>query len=86
MERKRTIIMGTAGRDFHNFNIAFRGDARYEVVCFTATQIPGIDGKSYPSELAGELGREHPNLILSEKFEPDMLGINFGQSCVDKSM
>jgi len=50
---KKVIIMGAAGRDFHNFNVCFRDDARYEVVCFTATQIPDIDGRKYPPELAG---------------------------------
>lgn len=54
-DRIRTIIMGAAGRDFHNFNVHFRGDARYEVVAFTATQIPGIAGRRYIAELAGEL-------------------------------
>lgn len=53
--RRRVLIMGAAGRDFHNFNVAYRDDARYEVVAFTATQIPGIEGRSYPRELAGGL-------------------------------
>ena len=52
---ENVIIMGAAGRDFHNFNVYFRGNARYHVVGFTATQIPDIDGRSYPSELAGSL-------------------------------
>jgi predicted GTPase len=47
--------MGAAGRDFHNFNTLFRGNQQYRVVAFTATQIPNIDGRSYPPELAGEL-------------------------------
>jgi predicted GTPase len=47
------IIMGAAGRDFHNFNVYFRGNEAYEVVAFTATQIPNIDERSYPPELAG---------------------------------
>ena len=55
MGRIKTLIMGAAGRDFHNFNCVFRGDERYEVVCFTATQIPDIDGRSYPASLAGPL-------------------------------
>jgi predicted GTPase len=54
------IIMGAAGRDFHNFNVFFRGNEDYEVVAFTATQIPGIDDKKYPAELAGSL---YPNGI-----------------------
>jgi len=51
----RTLIMGAAGRDFHNFNVFFRDNADYEVVAFTATQIPNIDGRRYPAELAGKL-------------------------------
>jgi len=51
----RTIIMGAAGRDFHNFNIFFRGNSDYQVVAFTATQIPNIEGRRYPAELAGPL-------------------------------
>ncbi|MEM5775836.1 MAG: GTPase, partial [Anaerolineaceae bacterium] len=51
----RTLIMGAAGRDFHNFNVYFRDNADYEVVAFTATQIPNIDGRRYPAELAGKL-------------------------------
>jgi len=51
----KTLIMGAAGRDFHNFNVFFRGNPDYEVVAFTATQIPNIDGRRYPPELAGEL-------------------------------
>ncbi len=54
MDRKRVIIMGAAGRDFHNFNTYFRDDLGYEVVAFTAAQIPNIDERRYPSELAGE--------------------------------
>ena len=51
----KTIIMGAAGRDFHNFNTFFRGNKDYEVVAFTATQIPDIEGRQYPKELAGDL-------------------------------
>ncbi len=51
---EKVIIMGAAGRDFHNFNIYFRDNPRYEVVAFTATQIPDIEGRRYPPELAGE--------------------------------
>jgi predicted GTPase len=50
---KRVLIMGAAGRDFHNFNVAFRDDPQVEVKVFTATQIPGIEGRRYPPELAG---------------------------------
>jgi predicted GTPase len=51
----KTLIMGAAGRDFHNFNTFFRGNQDYEVVAFTATQIPDIEGRLYPPELAGAL-------------------------------
>ncbi|HYB67980.1 MAG TPA: cyclic 2,3-diphosphoglycerate synthase [Candidatus Acidoferrales bacterium] len=53
MQKTRVIIMGAAGRDFHNFNVYFRNNDAYEVVAFTATQIPGIGGRKYPPELAG---------------------------------
>lgn len=53
--RKRVIIMGAAGRDFHNFNTFFRDNEEYEVVALTATQIPNIENRKYPSSLAGKL-------------------------------
>ena len=53
--RRRVIIIGAAGRDFHNFNTRYRDDASVEVVAFTAAQIPGIGGRRYPAELAGPL-------------------------------
>ena len=53
--KKKVIIMGAAGRDFHNFNLYFRDNENYDVVAFTATQIPDIDGRKYPAELAGTL-------------------------------
>ncbi len=49
----RTLIMGAAGRDFHNFNVFFRGNGDYQVIAFTATQIPNIEGRNYPPELSG---------------------------------
>ncbi len=55
MSKIKVIILGAAGRDFHNFNCRFRGNEQYEVVAFTATQIPDIDGRKYPAELAGDL-------------------------------
>ncbi|UCE44646.1 MAG: GTPase [Methanobacteriota archaeon] len=58
--RAKVIIMGAAGRDFHNFNVYFRDNANYEVVAFTATQIPNIEGRKYPASLAGRL---YPNGI-----------------------
>jgi predicted GTPase len=62
MDRKRVVIMGSAGRDFHDFNVVYRADPSYEVVAFTAasSQIPGIADRSYPPELAGPL---YPNGI-----------------------
>ena len=51
--KRRVLILGAAGRDFHNFNVAYRGNPDIEVVAFTATQIPKIDGRRYPAELAG---------------------------------
>ncbi|MFH2203320.1 MAG: cyclic 2,3-diphosphoglycerate synthase [Elusimicrobiota bacterium] len=53
-EAKKIIIIGAAGRDFHNFNVHFRNNPEYEVVAFTAFQIPGIAGRTYPPELSGE--------------------------------
>lgn len=55
MSRKNVLIMGAAGRDFHNFNVLFRNNEDYNVVAFTATQIPNINGRVYPAELAGKL-------------------------------
>jgi len=60
MQKIKVIIMGAAGRDFHNFNVYFRNNDAYEVVAFTATQIPGIEGRNYPVELAGS---RYPNGI-----------------------
>lgn len=78
MARTKVIIMGAAGRDFHNFNTFFRNNRDYEVVAFTATQIPNIEGRKYPSELAGELYSNgidiYPESQLPElirKFEVD---------------
>ncbi|HAD07034.1 MAG: cyclic 2,3-diphosphoglycerate synthase [Bellilinea sp.] len=66
----RTIIMGAAGRDFHNFNVYFRDNSDYQVVAFTATQIPNIEGRRYPAELAGSLYPEgipiYPESELSD--------------------
>ena len=55
MARTKIVIMGAAGRDFHNFNCLYRDNEDYEVVAFTATQIPDIDGRTYPVEIAGSL-------------------------------
>jgi predicted GTPase len=68
--RRRLVIVGAAGRDFHNFNLVYRGRPEYDVVAFTATQIPNIDGRVYPAELAGELYPSgiaiHPESKLDE--------------------
>ena len=63
---KRIVIMGAAGRDFHNFNVVFRHDLAYEVVAFTAAQIPGIAGRRYPPSLCGP-GYPHGIPILGEE-------------------
>jgi len=55
MNKNKIVIMGAAGRDFHNFNVYFRDNSNYEVVAFTATQIPDIAGRKYPVELSGPL-------------------------------
>jgi predicted GTPase len=55
MARRKIVILGAAGRDFHNFNTVFKDNQEYEVVAFTATQIPNIAGRKYPAELAGKL-------------------------------
>ncbi len=52
---RKVIIMGAAGRDFHDFNVYFRDNKEYQVVAFTATQIPNIEGRRYPAALAGSL-------------------------------
>jgi predicted GTPase len=69
----RVIVMGAAGRDFHNFNVVFRDDPRYRVVAFTATQIPNIEGRRYPAALAGKLYPEgipiHPESELTSLIE-----------------
>jgi predicted GTPase len=69
MKRTRILIMGAAGRDFHNFNVVFRDDPQYEVVAFTAAQIPNIEGRRYPPELAGELYPEGLPIYPEEDLE-----------------
>ena len=72
MTPRRLIIIGAAGRDFHNFNTRYRDDAGYQVVAFTATQIPDIGGRRYPPELAGE---RYPDgiPILSQQDLPELI-------------
>ena len=60
MTKNKVLIMGAAGRDFHNFNVFYRNNPQYDVIAFTATQIPNIDDRKYPSQLSGEL---YPNGI-----------------------
>jgi predicted GTPase len=69
---RRIVIMGAAGRDFHNFNTLYRGNRGVEVVAFTATQIPNIEGRKYPASLAGKL---YPKgiPIVSESELPDLI-------------
>ena len=71
-KKKNVLIMGAAGRDFHNFNVFFRDNEDYNVVAFTATQIPNIEGRVYPSELAGKLYPNGSN-IYEEKELVDLI-------------
>ena len=93
MSRIRTIIMGAAGRDFHNFNTYYRDNDKYDVVAFTATQIPNIEGRKYPKELAGTL---YPNGIdiypeselpeLIKKFDVDEVVFSYSDVPYDYVM
>jgi predicted GTPase len=69
MAKKNVLIIGAAGRDFHNFNTYYRDNADYNVVAFTAAQIPDIDGRKYPAELAGELYPEGIPIYAQEELE-----------------
>jgi predicted GTPase len=69
MVRRKVVIMGAAGRDFHNFNTLFRGNEGYEVVAFTAAQIPDIEGRTYPPELAGPLYPQGIPIRAEEELE-----------------
>jgi len=69
MHRIKTVIMGAAGRDFHNFNTVYRDNNRYEVVAFTATQIPNIDDRRYPAVLAGSLYPKGIPIVAEEELE-----------------
>src|SRR6266498_3668230 len=69
MTRTRVLIAGAAGRDFHNFNLVYRDREAYEVVAFTATQIPNIEGRVYPGELAGSLYPEGIPLLPESALE-----------------
>ena len=81
---EKVIIMGAAGRDFHNFNVYFRENPRYNVVAFTAAQIPAIEGRVYPSELAGQIYPEgipiYPENQLEEliqKHQIDLVAFSY---------
>jgi predicted GTPase len=70
MDRTRVVIMGAAGRDFHDFNVVYRNDPSVEVVAFTAaTQIPGIAGRRYPTELAGQLYPDGIQIVAESDLE-----------------
>ena len=79
--RQKTVIMGAAGRDFHNFNVLHRDNAATEVVAFTAAQIPGIEGRRYPPELAGPL---YPKGIpIRDEIELEKICRDVGVDCVE---
>ena len=67
--RRRIVVMGAAGRDFHNFNVVYRDEPAYEVVAFTAAQIPGIAGRRYPAALAGPLYPEGIAIVPEAELE-----------------
>jgi len=67
--KKNVLIIGAAGRDFHNFNTYYRGNETYKVVAFTAAQIPDIDGRKYPTELAGDLYPEGIPIYAEDDLE-----------------
>jgi predicted GTPase len=81
MNKRNVVIIGAAGRDFHNFNTFFRNKEEYNVVAFTAAQIPDIDGRKYPAELAGKF---YPNgiPIVSEEELPRLIKENNVHDCV----
>ncbi len=82
MTRKNVLIIGAAGRDFHNFNTYYRGKAEYNVVAFTAAQIPDIDGRKYPKELAGiELYPEGIPIYAEEELTELIKSLNV-EECV----
>lgn len=91
--KRKVIIMGAAGRDFHNFNVYFRDNENYHVVAFTATQIPDIDDKLYPAELSGKLYpdgieiKPEPELIhLIKKHNVDLVVFSYSDVHHEKVM
>jgi predicted GTPase len=81
MSREKIVIIGAAGRDFHNFNCVFRDDEKYEVVAFTAAQIPDIDGRRYPAALAGRLYPKGIPIHAEEEL-PDLIAEHGVECCV----
>ena len=81
MNRRKVLILGAAGRDFHNFNTFFRKQEQYEVVAFTATQIPDIDDRKYPAELSGDLYSQGIPIEAEDKLE-DLIEQNQVEVCV----
>ncbi len=85
---RRVVIMGAAGRDFHNFNCRYRDNEAFEVIAFTATQIPDIEGRSYPAELAGTLYPDGIPIVAEEELssiitEQEVDEVVFSYSDVD---
>jgi len=80
-KKVRAIIIGAAGRDFHNFNVMFRNNPDYEIVAFTAAQIPDIEGRMYPSSLAGDY---YPNgiPIYAEEELPELIKQHNVDECI----
>ncbi len=93
MSTKKVIILGAAGRDFHNFNTLFRKNSAYNVICFTAAQIPNISGRRYPPELAG---KQYPKGIpiypeedlprLIRKYKTDIVILSYSDLSYANSM
>jgi predicted GTPase len=81
MPKKKIVIMGAAGRDFHNFNVLYRNNENFDVVAFSATQIPDIEGRVYPASLAGDL---YPNgiPIIAEEDLKSFIPDNHVDACV----
>ena len=89
-KRTRVVICGAAGRDFHNFNVVYRADASCEVVAFTATQIPGIDARTYPAVLAGPLYPDGIPVVAEQDLEEliaqqNVEEVEFAYSDIDAS-
>ena len=72
MIKKRVIILGAAGRDYHNFLVYFKDNPLYEVICFTAAQIPGIEKRKFPKELAGKFYKNDIPIYSEEKL-PELI-------------